>query len=61
MTMLTQIEIDGEKLDDMAGASHLSMLIIGGSETFPKTFANAIDRQGPPLLRRRAGRGRQRP
>jgi len=46
VTMLTEIEIDGEKIDDMAGASHLSMLIIGGSETFPKVFANLVRRLG---------------
>lgn len=42
-TLLT-IELDGEKLDEAAIASHLSMLIIGGAETFPKTFANALRR-----------------
>jgi hypothetical protein len=42
-TLLT-IEIDGQKLDDSAISSHLAMLIIGGAETFPKTFANAIRR-----------------
>lgn len=41
---LLSIEIDGARLDDSAIASHLSMLIIGGAETFPKTFANAIRR-----------------
>ncbi len=41
---LLEIEIDGEKLDDGAIASHLSLLIIGGSETFPKTFANIVRR-----------------
>ncbi len=41
---LLAIELDGEKLDDAAVASHLSMLIIGGAETFPKTFANALRR-----------------
>lgn len=46
VSMLTQVEIDGEKIDDMAGASHLSMLIIGGSETFPKVFANLVRRLG---------------
>ncbi len=46
VTMLTDIEIEGEKLDDMAAASHLSMLIIGGSETFPKVFANLVQRLG---------------
>jgi cytochrome P450 len=38
------IEIDGQKLTDDAISSHLSMLIIGGAETFPKTFANALRR-----------------
>ena len=42
--LLTEIELGGEKLDDMAIASHLSMLIIGGAETFPKVFANLIRR-----------------
>jgi cytochrome P450 len=41
---LIEIEIDGEKLDDTAIASHLTMLIIGGAETFPKTFANFLKR-----------------
>jgi cytochrome P450 len=41
---LIDIEIDGEKLDDTAIASHLTMLIIGGAETFPKTFANFLKR-----------------
>jgi cytochrome P450 len=44
--LLTEIELGGEKLDDMAIASHLSMLIIGGAETFPKVFANLIRRLG---------------
>jgi len=42
--LLNGIEIDGERFDDMAIASHLSMFIIGGSETFPKTFATTIRR-----------------
>jgi cytochrome P450 len=41
---LLETEVDGAKLDDSAIASHLSMLIIGGSETFPKTFANIVRR-----------------
>ena len=41
---LLDIEIDGERLDDTAIASHLTMLIIGGAETFPKTFANFLRR-----------------
>ncbi|MCG8589776.1 MAG: cytochrome P450 [Proteobacteria bacterium] len=44
--MLTEVEIDGKKLDDASIASHLSMLIIGGAETFPKVFATAIQRLG---------------
>ncbi|MCH8132279.1 MAG: cytochrome P450 [Myxococcales bacterium] len=39
-------EIDGKKFDDMTIASHLSLFIIGGSETFPKTFATTIRRLG---------------
>ncbi|HIL80890.1 MAG: cytochrome P450 [Myxococcales bacterium] len=35
---------DGSRLDNDALASHLSMLIIGGSETFPKTFASLVRR-----------------
>ncbi len=44
--LLNEIEIDGNKLDDMSIASHISMFIIGGSETFPKTFATTIQRLG---------------
>jgi cytochrome P450 len=43
---LLEIEIDGEKLSDEAISSHLALLIIGGAETFPKTFANIIRRLG---------------
>ena len=46
LKLFSEIEIDGQKLDDAAIASHLSMLIIGGSETFPKVFANAVRRLG---------------
>jgi cytochrome P450 len=42
--LINNIEIDGQKLDDMAIASHISMFIIGGSETFPKTFATTVRR-----------------
>jgi cytochrome P450 len=42
--LFLNIEIAGARLADLAIASHLSMLIIGGSETFPKTFANAVAR-----------------
>jgi cytochrome P450 len=41
---LMEFEQDGHVLDDEAIASHLSMLIIGGSETFPKTFASIVRR-----------------
>jgi hypothetical protein len=39
-----QVEVGGRKLVPEEIASHLSMLIIGGSETFPKTLANAMRR-----------------
>lgn len=39
---LLEFEQDGKPLDDDALASHLSMLIIGGSETFPKTLATIV-------------------
>jgi cytochrome P450 len=41
---LLEFEQDGKPLEDEALASHLSMLIIGGSETFPKTFASIVRR-----------------
>ncbi len=44
LEILLQFEQDGAKLDDDALASHLAMLIIGGSETFPKTFASLVRR-----------------
>ena len=44
VNLLTRAEVRGERLDDFAIASHLTMLIIGGSETFPKVFASAIRR-----------------
>jgi len=42
VNLLNHIEIGGRKLDEASIASHLSMFIIGGSETFPKVFANDI-------------------
>jgi cytochrome P450 len=39
-----RFELGGRRFDEQEIGSHLSMLIIGGSETFPKTFANAINR-----------------
>jgi len=41
---LLEFEQDGKPLDDDSLASHLAMLIIGGSETFPKTFATTLRR-----------------
>ncbi len=46
ITLLNNFELDGAKLDDMSIASHISMFIIGGSETFPKVFANLVRRMG---------------
>lgn len=42
--LLNSIEIDGQTFDDASIASHISMFIIGGSETFPKTFATTLQR-----------------
>jgi hypothetical protein len=39
-----EIEIDGKTLSDEEAGSHLSLFLIGGAETFPKVFANAIHR-----------------
>lgn len=33
---------NGQLYDDMSAGSHVSMLIIGGTETFPKTFASGM-------------------
>jgi cytochrome P450 len=44
LQQLLEFEQDGVRLDDEALASHLSMLIIGGSETFPKTLASIVRR-----------------
>lgn len=44
LQVLLDFEQDGKPLDNEALASHLSMLIIGGSETFPKTFASLVQR-----------------
>ena len=44
VSLLNEIEIDGSPLDDGAIASHISMFIIGGSETLPKVFASAVQR-----------------
>ena len=44
VNLFTRVEVDGKKLDDASIASHLTLLIIGGAETFPKVFANGIRR-----------------
>ena len=41
---LLDVELDGRKLSDEEAGSHLSMFLIGGAETFPKTFSSAIYR-----------------
>jgi cytochrome P450 len=42
--LLLDLEVDGEKLDDEAAASHLTLFLIGGAETFPKVFSSAVHR-----------------
>ena len=37
-------EVGGRKFTDEEAGSHLSMFMIGGAETFPKTFASAAHR-----------------
>ena len=41
---LCAAELDGRRLDEDELASHLTLLIVGGSETFPKTLANGLVR-----------------
>jgi len=41
LNLLCRFELNGEQFDLETIASHLILLIIGGAETFPKTFANA--------------------
>jgi hypothetical protein len=36
--------LGGEPVDDMGVAVHLNMLVIGGTETFPKVFSSALSR-----------------
>jgi len=42
VSLLNDFEIDGQKLDTASIASHISLLIIGGSETLPKVFASSV-------------------
>ncbi|MEM7409467.1 MAG: cytochrome P450 [Myxococcota bacterium] len=44
LDVLIEFEQDGRPLVDDEIASHMSMLLIGGSETFPKVFANLARR-----------------
>jgi cytochrome P450 len=42
--LVCRFEKDGRRFSPDDAASHLSMFIIGGAETFPKTFASAVYR-----------------
>src|SRR5690606_6694890 len=42
--VLLDVEIDGRRFSDEEAGSHLSMFLIGGSETFPKVFSSAVHR-----------------
>jgi cytochrome P450 len=42
--LVLNVEIGGRRLADEEISSHLSMFIIGGAETFPKTFASGVHR-----------------
>jgi cytochrome P450 len=37
-----RFELDGRRFEEAEAASHVSMLVIGGSETFPKVLANGL-------------------
>ena len=41
---LAAFEFDGARFSDEEAGSHVSMLVIGGSETFPKVLANGLRR-----------------
>lgn len=42
--VLSTFEVDGKRFSDEDAASHVSMLVIGGSETFPKVLASCLRR-----------------
>jgi cytochrome P450 len=44
LARLCAFESDGKRLSDAEAASHLTLLVVGGSETFPKTLANGLVR-----------------
>ena len=41
---IASFETDGKRFSDTDAASHVSMLVIGGSETFPKVLASCLRR-----------------
>jgi len=41
---IADFQMDGRPFSDADAASHVSMLVIGGSETFPKVFASCLRR-----------------
>jgi len=44
LNALASFEIDGKRYSDADAGSHTSMLVIGGSETFPKVLASGLMR-----------------
>jgi cytochrome P450 len=44
LNALANFEFEGRRYEDAEAGSHLSMLVIGGSETFPKVLANGLRR-----------------
>jgi cytochrome P450 len=44
--LVCRFEKDGKRFEPEDAASHMSMFLIGGAETFPKTFASAVHRLG---------------
>jgi hypothetical protein len=42
LSALLAFETNGRRFSDADAASHVSMLVIGGSETFPKVLANGL-------------------
>jgi cytochrome P450 len=42
--VLLRAEVDRERLDDALVGQHLILLLAGATETFPKTFASAVQR-----------------
>ena len=44
LNALATFELNGERFDDAAAGVHVSLLVIGGSETFPKVLASGLQR-----------------